>query len=426
MGSIPELHATLQHLLDDCATEHGRSSRWEQRRGQMTASQFVQLVTFGFVEDPHATLGHLARVGYAVGAAVTPQAISQRMTQAGVQMMKGLVQDAVRLLVQADPVDVEVLQRFPGGVFVNDATQIAWHDDWASEWDGGGRAAALKMPTVIDLLHGTLQTDLIAARQHDSVTALANQAFPVGSVVIEDLGYLDGERMQTRLARQVATVVPYRSKLALLDGQGKRLCVGSWVTAQPHQWCERSVWWQGHMYRLIAMPVSDVVAERKRQGMRDAAQRHGRPVNPLTLRLAAWQVILTTLTPEQATFHEIGLLMRMRWQIELLFKLWKDEGKLDETRGFKPERIQIEFYAKVLGQLIVHWIILTTGWSLPDRSLVKMRRAIQEEMRHVVHLWRSLDALAQWCSFISGLFLKQAHVTSHLARLSTWHRVIRA
>jgi hypothetical protein len=76
----------------------------------------VQTVAFGFLEHPHATLGHLARVACTLGAAVTPQAISQRFTKNSVALMRGVVMDALGILLAADPVDVDWLQRFKGGV----------------------------------------------------------------------------------------------------------------------------------------------------------------------------------------------------------------------------------------------------------------------------------------------------------------------
>jgi hypothetical protein len=130
-------------------------------------------------------------------------------------------------------------------VFSPDSTQITWHADWAATWDGGATAAALKIPTLIDLLRGSLQADVISARQHDSATRLANLDFPTESVVVEDSGYLDGERMQRRCAHGVHTIVSYRSDVVVCDEQGRRLDVLLWLRQHPDHGADRRVSWQG-------------------------------------------------------------------------------------------------------------------------------------------------------------------------------------
>src|SRR5258708_12888826 len=79
---IPELQQALQFVLTDSATEHGATSGWQQRRGQISPSQFVQTLVGGCLESPEATLGHLAPVAHvphaphpphAAGPLVTPQ-----------------------------------------------------------------------------------------------------------------------------------------------------------------------------------------------------------------------------------------------------------------------------------------------------------------------------------------------------------------
>jgi hypothetical protein len=425
MVKILDLHEALQLILTRSATEQGEKSGWHQRQGQLSASQFVQTVSFGFLEHPHATLGQLARVAGTLGAAVTPQAISQRFTKESVALMRGVVMDALGILLEADPVEVAWLQQFPGGVYLNDSTQITWHADWAATWDGGATPAALKIPTLLNLLRGSLQIDVVPARQHDSATRLANLDFPPGSVVVEDAGYLDSERMQRRWTQRVHTIVSYRSDLAVFDGQGRRLDVLRWLYQHPGRCADRLVSWQGSWYRFVAIPLSPESIERKRQDLHATARKHGRQPTQEALALAAWHLMLTTLPEELATTDQIATLMRLRWQIELLFKLWKDQGKLDETRGWKPERIETEFYAKVLGLLIQHWLVLTVGWQWVERSLVKIGQAIRESIRAFCLLWQEREHLASFCTRLTQIIDKTARITSHCHQESTAHRVLR-
>ena len=78
---------------------------------------------------------------------------------------------------------------------------------------------------------------------------------------------------------------------------------------------------------------------------------------------------------------------RARWQIELLFKLWKSHGHIDESRSGKPWRVLCEVYAKLLAMVVQHWLLLTGCWAYPDRSLVK---AAQTVRHHAMHLASAL------------------------------------
>ena len=233
------------------------------------------------MEAPEATLGHLARVAHATGALVTPQALSQRFSARSVALLQGVLADALGLLLEAEPAAVALLTAFPGGVYLGDSTQIALPDGWQHVWDGGGRAAALKLPTLFDLLRGALQFDLARARQHDSATALANVDLPAGSVVVEDNGYLDLARLRRRQEQGVGTLVPPRCTQALYDATGQRVDLVEWLRTQPRGPVEREVWVQGLRLRVVAAPATPATALRKRVHLRTDAQAHGRsPIPP--------------------------------------------------------------------------------------------------------------------------------------------------
>ena len=84
----------------------------------------------------------------------------------------------------------------------------------------------------------------------------------------------------------------------------------------------------------------------------------------------------------------------MRWQIELLFKLWKSQGRVDESRSTKPWRILCEVYAKLLAMLVQHWVFLVSCWVYPDRSLTKAAQTVQKHALHLASSFASIKRLA--------------------------------
>lgn len=61
------------------------------------------------------------------------------------------------------------------------------------------------------------------------------------------------------------------------------------------------------------------------------------------------------------------MILHLRWQIERLFRMWKEHGQLDEWRSKKPCRILCEVHAK-LG-----------CWQDLHRSLVKAAQVVRRE-----------------------------------------------
>ena len=71
------------------------------------------------------------------------------------------------------------------------------------------------------------------------------------------------------------------------------------------------------------------------------------------------------------------VVLRLRWQIELLFKLWKSHGHLDEWRTVNPARILCEVYAKLLALVLQQWMIVAGGWGDPEPSLFKAAQVVR-------------------------------------------------
>ena len=68
------------------------------------------------------------------------------------------------------------------------------------------------------------------------------------------------------------------------------------------------------------------------------------------------------------------MLLRERWQMEILYKLWKQYARIDQWRTTNPWRVLCELYAKLIGLLLQHWLIILFAWHEEQRSLVKLVR----------------------------------------------------
>lgn len=109
---------------------------------------------------------------------------------------------------------------------------------------------------------------------------------------------------------------------------------------------------------------------------------------------------------------EVLVLARARWQIELLFKLWKSDGRVDESRSAKPYRILCEVYAKLLIMLMQHWVAITCGWQHLNRSWLKTAQTIRQHVISLASALGSEEHMAQVFRTIQACLAKGAHLNS--------------
>jgi hypothetical protein len=117
-------------------------------------------------------------------------------------------------------------------------------------------------------------------------------------------------------------------------------------------------------------------------------------------------IILTNVPTAMLSHEQAAALLRARWQVELLFKLWKQYALLDQWTGTKPWRVLCEVYAKVLAMVLQHWFLLHTSWDDPHHSLPAVAEILREQVPTLVHgLCRRLPlrkAVALMLSCVGG------------------------
>ncbi len=148
------------------------------------------------------------------------------------------------------------------------------------------------------------------------------------------------------------------------------------------------------------------MADQRREDLLRDAQRRQQTISEETLQLADWTILVTDVSAKRLRFEEALVLLRERWQMELLYKLWKQYGQVDEWHTADPWRVLCELYAKLIGVLLQHWLIVLFAWHDPQRSLVKLARVVRDTG------WTLMEALAGFRSLRSALRLIQRRMRS--------------
>ena len=151
--------------------------------------------------------------------------------------------------------------------------------------------------------------------------------------------------------------------------------------------------------RLVAVRVPESVAQRRRAQVRRKAGKSGHRLSAERLALCAWTVVATNLSVDQASSEEVLILLRVRWQLELLFKSRKSSGLcVESSPSHKTWRVLCEVYAKLLGAVVRQWVVAVGGAGGPCVSVIRAGRAVQRCMRQLGHALscpaRVVDALA--------------------------------
>jgi hypothetical protein len=98
--------------------------------------------------------------------------------------------------------------------------------------------------------------------------------------------------------------------------------------------------------RLIAYPVLEEVAIKRRTSHERKAQKHSRKKSKKILDLCGWTLVITNVPADELNHQDALVILRAKWQIELLFKLWKHYGHAEDSRSKKPWHILCDFYAR--------------------------------------------------------------------------------
>jgi hypothetical protein len=351
---IPQLPADLEAQ----ARAHGAFVR---RRGLASPTDLLRaLLAFALADHSTRSLGVWAVL---LGLADLSEAAWRKRLRHSASWLGWLLS----ALLVASPASPPPTRR---RVRLIDATRLGQvgrgGDAWRVHWDYDLTAGRLGQVFVTDQRGG----------EHLERFTLAPD-----DIIVADNGYGYRRNLAHAHAAQAAVVLRcHPATCPLEDAQGRPFDVLGWLqqpgpaTREWRGWCR----WQGQRYqvRLVAAPLPPEQAQQARKRKQRKARKRGRRPAASTRVLAGWLLVLTTLSPEDWSAAEVLRLYRARWQVELVFKRFK---QLLRVRPLRCRRREVA-EATVRALLI--------AWVLQEQLASELGEALAGDLQCPVSSWR--------------------------------------
>jgi hypothetical protein len=433
MTTIPQVSQAMQEVLTSTAEAAGAAVYFTRRadNAKFTASTLTQTLVLGYLAHPNASAAQLAQSAARVGVDVSQQAIRDRMNSRTAALLQAVLTMSVQHLVASDePVAIPILQRF-AGVSIHDGTTIPLPEELSALWPGcggDGPNAALKCGVQIDMLHGALTAlDIASGRTSDYVLPCQHRVLPVGSLRLADLGFFDLEVLRQHDDDGSYFLSKTRVNTIIGDDQGKEWSL--WAFIQHLGVVQTWDGWvtvghEGVRARLLVQAVPQEVADQRRRRIRKEARDKGRTPSAAALALAAWTILITNAPPELLSLAEALVVAKVRWQIELLFKLWKSHGRLGRADAPHAWYQLCTVYAQLIAMLLQHWVIVVSCWRYPDHSLVKAAQVVRDHATVLASARGRAERLAEALETIQTIVIRAARLNPRKKRPNTYQLLL--
>lgn len=382
MTTLQQVGSRLQKLLIEDANALGRSTGFIQRVRKLSGASFAQTVVLGYQADPHASLEGLCQCASACGVSISPQGLQERLNAAAADFLRCWFEQSLSYLVQGEASSLSLLNQF-NGIYLQDSTLLALPGELYPAWRGSGNqaniSASMKVQTVFAYQQGYLHLQLHPGTRHDC--GLQQTDLPARALRLADSAYFKIAIFRQLNQRGVWWLTRVPARVGVW-GDGQVVSLASWLAQQACDTLDIPVRLTAQRFecRLLAFRVPEAVAQQRRERVLADAKRKNRSLRPETQALWEWTGVATNLPAPQLRAEAALVLLPLRWQIELLFKLWKQNHAFDTWRSARPEQILCEIFAQLIGVVLQPWLLLISCWGAADHSLFKAAKTFQKQV----------------------------------------------
>lgn len=347
-----------------------RQSGFVKRKSKLTGSHFAHLLVFSNGNLAQTSLlGMCQDFEYSHNELLSKQSLDERFNGCAVAFLKLLMEEVLSRHVPSD--GFKDLLPVCKTIRIKDATSFQLPEELQDIYPGsGGRSskACMKIQFEYDLKSGKILELSVGPY---TTSDLTNSYQTIESVqekdlIIRDLAYIGLDFLEKIESRSAFYLNRIKSNISIWTAD-KTDCVEVLDLAKiEKQMRESKINTREFLVRLgnnkkvkcrliVECLPEEVKAEKLRKAI-GAAKKEGRQLGKDTIARVGMNLFVTNMKEQDIPKELVWSLYRLRWQIELVFKVWKSIAFVDKIKKAKRERIECHLYGKLL------WVLL--GWNI--------------------------------------------------------------
>jgi hypothetical protein len=421
MRIVAKVTAAMQAVFGPPLDDLARTTGCVRRQRKFSGASLTRMLVLTVLIRPAAKNRDYQAMAAKLGVQVTEEAIERRFTDELVLFLEQILQQAVSQTLAAKAAATPLLQKF-SDVRIGDSTTLMLPDEFADRFPGcGGTGTACRAAMKIQVLWSLLTGQLLGwqiepGRASDARSEIAEVLPPAGSLSVFDLGYFSLDRFRCVEEGNAHWISRLQHGTTVFDTAGKSLDLPSFLRERGENGLVDTTVLLGEKdrlaCRLIAVRVPPEMAARRRQKIREKARDHGREPSQEYLELQEWTIFVTNCDVALLTWKEVVVVYRARWQIELLFKLWKSHNRVAALEVVaSPQRQMAVLYAKLIGVIVQHWMLLSAAWNDVQRSLRKAAAILRDWIVLLTGVLDDDERLSDFLRQFGAAVTKTARVT---------------
>lgn len=295
------------------------------------------------------------------GIPISRQAIRKKVKESCVEYFKGVLELVILNKANKQLNSGEVRKCNFKRILIQDSTIIQLPrrllELFSGVSNGHTTVCNARIQGIYDLLSGKFISFSINPYSKNDQASASEMEINKNDLTLRDRGYLTMDEIKRHLQFGAHCIYRHKMKMQFLDYDTEKP-IDLLSLLKKEGSIDRVVRLNDKektAIRIVAMPVDQATADRRRMKAKKEIKGHNPGKNYLELQ--SWTIFITTIGSEQADFNTLLKIYGLRWRIEIIFKSWKSNMHFDHIQNVSKNQLIITIIMRMIMFLIITQLI---------------------------------------------------------------------